>query len=74
MFHLRIFAFNFRKMFFKLRYPIVLFVLSFVGVSTGMLFKIQHWPGGSLIAGSMIMVQAVAIAWMIVILLWRKTV
>jgi len=60
-------------MFFNVRYPIALFVVSFIGISIGLLFKIQHWTGGSLITGSMIMVQAIAIAWLIVVLLWKKT-
>jgi hypothetical protein len=38
----------------------------------GLLFKIQHWLGGSLITGSMIMVQGIALAWLIVILLVEK--
>jgi hypothetical protein len=59
-------------MFLNLRYPIVLFALSFIGTMIGMLFKIQHWPGGSLIMGSMLIVQSISIAWLVVILLRNK--
>ena len=59
-------------MFLTPRYPIVLFVLGIIGTMIGLTFKIQHWAGGSLIIGSMIMVQAIAIAWLIVILLWKR--
>ncbi len=51
-------------MFFNFRYPIVLFLLSFVG----MMLKILHWPGGHLVLGSMMMVQFIAIVWLIIII------
>ncbi|HZY36323.1 MAG TPA: hypothetical protein VFE53_06720 [Mucilaginibacter sp.] len=59
-------------MFFNLRSPIILVILSIPGTMIGLLFKIQHWLGGSLITGSMIMVQGIALAWLIVILLVEK--
>jgi hypothetical protein len=50
------------------RYPIVLFLTSFVVLMIGLVFKIQHWPGAQLITGSMWMVQVVSIIWLIVLL------
>jgi len=38
----------------------------------GIGFKIMHWPGGSLTIGSMIMVQAISIIWLIVIVVTKK--
>jgi hypothetical protein len=54
------------------RNPIVLFVSSLLALSVGLLFRIMHWPGGHLIVGAMFMVQAVAIIWLIVLLLQNK--
>jgi hypothetical protein len=51
------------------RYPIVLFLASIPVLIIGLLFKIQHWPGSSLIIGSMMMVQLVSIIWLIVVVL-----
>ncbi len=56
-------------MFFNFRYPIILFILSFAGILLGLVLKILHWPGGQLIIGSMIMVQAFSIIWLIIILI-----
>jgi hypothetical protein len=56
-------------MFFNFRYPIILFILSFAGIMLGLVLKILHWPGGQLIIGSMIMVQAISIVWLVVILI-----
>lgn len=56
-------------MFFNFRYPIILFMLSLVGLMIGMAFKVMHWPGGQLITGSMIMVQAISIIWLIIIVI-----
>jgi hypothetical protein len=56
-------------MFFNFRYPIILFILSFAGILLGLVLKIFHLPGGQLIIGSMIMVQAISIIWLIVILI-----
>jgi hypothetical protein len=50
------------------RYPITLFLASFVVLVIGILFRIMHWPGGRLITGGMLMVQAVAIVWLILLL------
>ena len=50
------------------RYPVVLFLTSFVVLMIGLLFKIQHWPGAQLITGSMWMVQIASIVWLIVLL------
>jgi hypothetical protein len=52
----------------KFRQPLALFIASIVVLFIGMLFRIMHWPGGKLITGSMLMVQAVAIVWLIVLL------
>lgn len=49
------------------RQPIILFILSFAGMMLGLIFKVLHWLGGQLITGSMIMVQIIAIVWLIVI-------
>jgi hypothetical protein len=58
-------------MFYNFKYPIVLFLASFVLLLVGLLLKIMHWPGGHLMTGSMIMVQIVAIIFLIVIVLKR---
>lgn len=55
-------------MFNNIRYPITLFILSFLGMMLGMALRILHWPGGQVITGSMIMVQVVAIVWLVVII------
>ncbi|MBS1523974.1 MAG: hypothetical protein JST50_23430 [Bacteroidetes bacterium] len=54
------------------RYPIVLFLTSFVVLAIGLVFKIMHRPGGQLITGSMFMVQAVSIVWLIVLLVRKR--
>ncbi|ASU36668.1 hypothetical protein [Mucilaginibacter xinganensis] len=54
-------------MFFNFRNPVILFMLSIVGLMIGLAFKVMHWPGGKLITGSMIMVQAISIIWLIII-------
>jgi hypothetical protein len=51
------------------RYPIALFLASFVMLMIGLTLKIMHWPGGQLITGSMFMVQAISIVWIIVLIL-----
>ncbi|TWI93901.1 hypothetical protein JN11_04911 [Mucilaginibacter frigoritolerans] len=56
-------------MFYNFRYPITLFLLSFVGMMLGLMLKILHWPGGQLVIGSMIMVQAISIIWLIIIII-----
>jgi hypothetical protein len=55
----------------RLRYPLILFIAGTAFMLLGIVFRIQHWPGGRLITGSMFMVQALAIAWLI-LLLFRK--
>jgi hypothetical protein len=59
-------------MFFNLRFPLVLFLLSLFGIVLGLMLKILHWPGGSLTIGSMIVVQAISIIWLIIILIRGK--
>jgi len=56
----------------RFRYPLSLFIASFVMLVIGLLLKIMHWPGGQLITGSMLMVQVVSVIWMIVLLLTQK--
>jgi len=56
-------------MFFNFRYPVILFILSFAGILIGMVLKIFHLSGGQLIIGSMLMVQAFSIIWLVVILI-----
>lgn len=51
------------------RYPVALFASSFVMLMIGLLLKIQHWPGAQLILGSMLMVQAISIIWIIVVII-----
>jgi len=59
-------------MFSNYRYPLVLFIVSFALIMAAMLLKIMHWPGGSLLFGSMLMVQAFSIVWLIIVLLKKK--
>jgi len=56
-------------MFSTFRYPATLFILSFLGLTVGLAFKVMHWPGGQLLTGSMIMVQVIAIIWLLILLL-----
>ncbi len=56
-------------MFSNFRYPAILFILSFLGIMIGLILRILHWPGGQLVTGSMIMVQVIAIIWLIVIII-----
>jgi len=59
-------------MFPSSRQPIILFVLSFAGMMLGLMLKVMNWPGGQLVTGSMIMVQIIAIVWLIVIIARSK--
>jgi len=54
------------SMLFKYRYPAVLFLTSFVLFLCGISFKIMHWPNGQLIIASMLIVQIIAVIWLIV--------
>ena len=56
-------------MFFNFRNPVILFILSFIGMMIGMALRILHYPGGHLITGSMMMVQIIAIVWLIIIII-----
>ena len=56
-------------MFSNFRYPAILFILSFLGLTLGMVFKFMHWPGGQMLTGSMIIVQVIAIVWLLILLL-----
>jgi len=60
-------------MFFNYRYPVLLFILGFIGMFIGLSLKILHWQGGQLITGSMIMVQGMAVVWLVIILLRGKS-
>ena len=42
------------------------------GMMLGLMLKVMHWPGGQLITGSMIMVQVIAIVWLIMIIARSK--
>lgn len=53
----------------KFRYPVVLFIASFVLLFVSFAMRIMHWQGGQLLTGSMFMVQAISIIWLIVLLL-----
>jgi hypothetical protein len=59
-------------MFYNFRIPVVLFIASFLFMFIGMGLKIMHWPGGNLLFGSMIMVQAISIIWLIIIIVKPK--
>jgi len=59
-------------MFFNYRSPLLLFILSFVVAIIGFAFRVMHWAGGRLITGSMLMVQAIAIIWLIIILASKR--
>lgn len=56
----------------NVRYPVVLFLTSFVMLMVGLIFKIQHWAGAQLIIGSMWMVQIVSIIWLIMLLVRKR--
>lgn len=56
----------------KYRYPVVLFLASFLLLILGMLFKIQHWPYGYIISGAGMLVQMFSILWLIVALLRKQ--
>jgi hypothetical protein len=43
--------------------------MSLVGMLFGLGLKFMHWPGGQLIIGSMLMVQMIAIVWLVIILI-----
>jgi hypothetical protein len=57
---------------FKSNYPTVLFLAGFILFLVGLAFKIQHWPGGQLIISCTIIMQIIAIAWLIISLLKDK--
>ena len=59
-------------MFSNSRQPVILFILGFVGMMFGLMLKIMHWPGGQLITGSMLMVQLIAIVWLIIMIAKNK--
>lgn len=59
-------------MFANYRYPLVLFIASFAFMLACILLKIMNWAGGSLLFGSMLMVQAFSIIWLMVVLLKKK--
>jgi hypothetical protein len=59
-------------MFTNYRHPLVLFIASFAFMMGAMLLKIMNWPGGSLLFGSMLMVQAISIVWLMIVLLRKK--
>ncbi|BAU52471.1 hypothetical protein [Mucilaginibacter gotjawali] len=59
-------------MFSNYRYPLVLFIASFAFMMAAMLLKIMNWPGSSLLFGSMLMVQAFSIIWLMVVLLKKR--
>jgi len=59
-------------MFANYRYPLVLFIASFAFMLAAMLLKYMNWPGGNLLLGSMLMVQAFSIVWLMITLLKKK--
>jgi hypothetical protein len=56
-------------MFSNYRYPVVLFILSFIGMMVGLMFRIAHLQGARLITGSMTIVQVFSILWLILIII-----
>jgi hypothetical protein len=59
-------------MFLNFKYPIIAFVFAFPFIIIGLLFKIQHWPGARLLLGSMFIVQAISLVWLIVIIIKKR--
>jgi len=59
-------------MFNNFRYPLVLFLSSYLLLVCSWLLRVLHWPGGSLLFGSMLMVQAISIIWLIIIITVRS--
>src|SRR5580658_508480 len=55
--------------FFKFKYPVLLFLASFILFLIGIAFKIMHWPNAQFIIASMIVVQISAVVWLIVVIL-----
>lgn len=63
---------NFAVMFSNLRQPLVLFIASFVLLFISMQIKVMRWPAGNLLFGSMLMVQGIAIVWLIIAIFRKK--
>lgn len=63
---------NFAVMFSNLRHPLVLFIASFVLLFISMQIKVMRWPAGNLLFGSMLMVQGIAIVWLIIAIIRKK--
>src|ERR1700678_632380 len=51
-------------MIYNFRYPIVLFLFSFILLLAAMLLKTMHLPGGTLISWIMIICQVISIVWL----------
>jgi len=56
-------------MFSDFRYPLILFLSSFILMPAGIILNVLHWPGARLLLGSMLMVQAFSIIWLIIIII-----
>lgn len=63
---------NSAVMFSNLRHPLVLFIASFVLLFISMQIKVMRWPAGNLLFGSMLMVQGIAIVWLIIAIIRKK--
>ncbi len=57
------------SIFFKSRFPLLAFMVSFIAMIMGLMFKILHWPNAQLITGGMIVLQIVFITSLIIIML-----
>jgi hypothetical protein len=57
---------------FTYKQVVVLFIASMVLVMLGLLFKIQHWPHGTVAIGSGLMSQLVAIVLLVALLIKKK--
>jgi hypothetical protein len=51
-------------MLYNFRYPIILFLASFILFLISMLLKTMYWPGGVLVSWAGIIVQVNAIGWL----------
>jgi len=59
-------------MFYNFKNPVLLFFSSFILLLIWIGFKILRWGGANMFFGSMLMVQAFAIVWLVLIILKSK--
>jgi len=51
------------------KYPVTLFIASFIVLMIGLWLKFMHYPGAHLTIGSMLIVQLISIVWLVVIII-----